>query len=155
MNLSEKSLAKIEEAVNTYPGKISAILPILHIVQDEIGHVPLEVQEWVAEKLGLTPVYVRGVVTFYEMFHEGKIGRYLILVCKTLSCQLVGAEAVIKHLEKRLKIKLGGTTADNMFTLNTVECLACCDKGPAMMVNDDLYTELTPAKIDEIIATLR
>ncbi|MEJ2422054.1 MAG: NAD(P)H-dependent oxidoreductase subunit E, partial [Acidobacteriota bacterium] len=132
----------------------TALLPALHLCQEALHHVPAEYQDFIAGKTGLAPSHVYGVVSFYEMFTEKQLGKYVIEVCKTLPCMLRGSEALLEHLERKLGVKAGQTTTDKRFTLMTVECLACCDGGPSMRVNHALYKDVSPSKADEILAGL-
>jgi len=138
-----------------YPDKRSALLPILHLIQEEQGCLSDEAMIEVAELLGLKPVEVREVATFYTMFNFRPVGRYHIQVCHNLSCSLLGAESLIAHLEERLQIRAGETTPDNLFTLNRVECLGSCGTAPVMQINDDYYENLTKEKVDVILESLR
>jgi len=99
-------------------------------------------------------VHVRGVVTFYEMFTEQPLGRYLFQVCKTLPCMLAGSEALLEHLQEKLGIRVGQTSSDGKFSLIAVECLACCDGGPALMINEMLYKNISLNELDEILGEL-
>jgi len=150
-SLSPETKNKIAAVVKRYPHKQAALLPVLHLIQNEIGFIPEESQAWVAELLDLQPARVKEVVTFYTMFLEKPIGRYHLQVCSNLSCTLAGANDILNYLIDKLKIKPGETTADGRFTLTTVECLGACEHAPCMMVNCDYYGQLTPAKIDEIL----
>lgn len=145
---------RIEKLAASYPDERTALLAALHLCEAEIGHCPPEFQEYIAGKLDIPRAAVKGVVTFYEMFHEGPRGRYLVQVCVTLPCMLSGAEALLEHISARLGTREGGTTKDGKFTLVTVECLACCDRGPAVMINDALYTKVTPEEFDRVIREL-
>jgi len=150
-SLSPETKNKIAAVVKRYPHKQAALLPVLHLIQNEIGFIPEESQAWVADLLDLQPARVKEVVTFYTMFLEKPIGRYHLQVCSNLSCTLAGANDILNYLIDKLKIKPGETTADGRFTLTTVECLGACEHAPCMMVNYDYYGQLTPAKIDEIL----
>lgn len=145
---------RLEDLVSTYPQPRTALIPALHLCQAELRHVPVEFQAFIAERLGLSPAHVRGVVTFYEMFSERPLGKYLIQVCKTLPCMLAGSELLLAHLERRLNLKPGQTSRDGKFSLVTVECLACCDVGPALMVNETLHRKVSPADADRILSEL-
>jgi len=145
---------KIEEVVARYPRKEAALLPVLHLVQNEIGCIsPLE-EQFVAGLLGLKPMKVREVVSFYTMISSRPLGRYHIQVCSNLSCTLLGAGTLLEYLEKKLGIGVGETSADQKFTLSTVECLGACELAPCMMVNFDYHGQLDKAKIDEILESL-
>jgi NADH-quinone oxidoreductase E subunit len=145
---------KIEEVVARYPRKEAALLPVLHLVQNEIGCIsPLE-EQFVAGLLGLKPMKVREVVSFYTMISSRPLGRYHIQVCSNLSCTLLGAGTLLEYLEKKLGIGVGETSADQKFTLSTVECLGACELAPCLMVNFDYHGQLDKAKIDEILESL-
>lgn len=152
--LSPETKNKISEVINRYPHKQAALIPVLHLIQNELGFIPEESEVWLAELLDLQPVRVKEVVTFYTMFLEKPIGRYHLQVCSNLSCTLAGANNILNYLMDILKIKPGETTADGRFTLTTVECLGACEHAPCMMVNYDYYGQLTPEKIDEILDRL-
>ena len=145
---------KLDALVASYPKPETALIPALHLCQSELRHVPTEFQAFIADKLGMTPAHVRGVVTFYEMFSEKPHGRYLLQVCKTLPCMLAGSEVLLEHLQAKLGLKPGQTTQDGRFSLITVECLACCDGGPSLMVNETLYKRVSTAEADRILAEL-
>jgi NADH-quinone oxidoreductase subunit E len=145
---------KLDALVAGYPKPQSALIPALHLCQSELRHVPVEFQAFIAERLGLPQAHVRGVVTFYEMFSEQPLGRHLLQVCKTLPCMLAGSEALLEHLQNRLNLRPGQTSHDGRFTLMTVECLACCDGGPALMVNETLHRRVSQDDVDRILAEL-
>lgn len=145
---------RLEKLVSSYPQPRTALIPALHLCQSALRHVPVEFQAFIAERLSLSPAHVRGVVTFYEMFTEKPLGKYLLQVCKTLPCMLAGSEILLGHLERRLNLKPGQTSRDGKFSLVTVECLACCDGGPALMVNETLHRRVSPADVDRILAEL-
>ena len=130
------------------------MLAALHLCDSEAGYIPVEFQKHIAEKLNFSFAHVKGVVTFYEMFREKPKGKYLIQVCKTLPCMLAGAEILLDYISSKLGIKPGQTTKDGKYTLITVECLACCDKGPAIMINETLHTKLSPKGFDNILKEL-
>jgi NADH-quinone oxidoreductase subunit E len=155
LRLSDSVEKEIAEKVSLYPDKRSAILPVLHILQREEGHVTEAGMRYASAVLGLSPVQVYDVATFYTLYALKPIGRYWIQVCKTLSCALVGADNLIRYLETTLGIRAGETTDDGLFTLATVECLASCGTGPMMQINEDYYENLTKEKVDEILNALR
>lgn len=146
---------KSQAILRRYPDKRSALLPILHLIQEEQGRLSDEAMVAVAELLGLKPVEVREVATFYTMFNFRPVGRYHIQVCHNLSCSLLGAESLIAHLEERLQIRAGETTPDNLFTLIKVECLGSCGTAPVMQINGDYYENLSKEKVDVILESLR
>ncbi len=152
---TDDELAQIEEICSHYPTRRSATLPLLWMAQRKWGWLSFDVMKLVAETLGQPASEVYSVATFYTMLKKQPTGSYLIQVCHTLSCQLVGAEAIIAHLKDKLGIQEGETTPDGMFTLMRVECLASCGSGPMMQIDDDFYEQLTPDAIDAIIDGLR
>ncbi len=153
--LSEAAKSKIQELFPRYPDKRSCTLAALRIAQEEKGYIGEEAMSDIAVLLELTPVQVYETATFYTMFALQPVGKYLIQVCRTLSCALVGAGSLIRHLERTLGIGVGETTPDGLFTLKTVECLAGCGAGPMMQINDDYYEYLTQDKITRILDDLR
>ncbi len=148
---SAKTRKKIDEIVARYPQKEAAILPLLHITQQEFGFISPDSEKLVAEILGIKPIRVREVVTFYTMLEREPIGKYHIQVCSNLSCTLLGSEKLIDYLQGKLGIKPGETTKDKKFTLTLVECLGACEQAPCMMVNFDYYGNLDKKKIDKIL----
>ncbi|MDI7274692.1 MAG: NADH-quinone oxidoreductase subunit NuoE [Anaerolineae bacterium] len=154
MPFSEAAQRELQEIIGRYPDKRSAMLPALAIAQRERGYLTPEAYEWVAEALGTSPTWVASVASFYTMLRKEPPGRYLIQVCTNLSCSLVGAKPLLDHLRQRLGIEVGETTPDRLFTLITVECLGSCATAPVMQINDRYYEQLTPERVDEILAEL-
>ncbi|MBA7492376.1 NADH-quinone oxidoreductase subunit 2 [subsurface metagenome] len=152
---SDQTKKKIEEVLSRYPRKEAAILPLLHLTQREFGCISNEEEKIVAEILGIKPIKVREVVSFYTMLNPKPVGKYHIQVCSNLSCFLMEAEELIDYLKKKLGIEPGETTPDKKFTLTTVECLGACDQAPSMMINFDYYGHLDKKKIDEILDKLK
>lgn len=143
----EKELgARADAIVVQYPQKRSAVMPLLHLVQEAERCIPPAAVEWIAAKLGLQPINIWELVTFYPSFSETPHGKVHIRVCRTLSCALAGAQKTGEILEHELGVKFGQTRSDGEVSLEWTECLACCDKGPALMVGDKLYTQMTPDK---------
>jgi len=153
--LSEKAIKKIKEIIARYPQKQAAILPVLRLVQQELGFIDHEAEKFTAELLDVHPVRVREVVSFYSMLNQLPLGKYHIQVCSNLSCSIMGAQTLIEYLSQKLGIKPGGTTKDKRFTLSTVECLGACEKAPCMMINFEYYGNLTREKIDDILNRLK
>jgi len=151
---SEKTKKKLEDIIAQYPQKKAALLPVLHVAQREFGRIAYEEEKTVAALLDIKPIEVREVVTFYSMFLREPVGKYHIQICSNLSCSILGAENLIEYLKEKLDIEVGETTADQKFTLTTVECLGACEHAPCMMVNFDYYGNLTQDKIDEILDKL-
>lgn len=155
LEFSEKAKKKIEEIVSRYPQKEAAILPVLHITQQEFGFISDVQEKMVARILGMKPIRVRELVTFYTMFHRKALGKYHIQVCSNLSCSLMGADNLVDYLAEKLGIEPGETTPDKKFTLSTVECLGACERAPCMMINFNYYGDISPEKVDEILDKLK
>jgi NADH-quinone oxidoreductase subunit E len=154
LELSKESKKKIEQALSRYPEKRAALLPILHIVQEELGYIPEDTEADIAAIVEIPVVKVREVLSFYSLFLRKPVGKYHLQLCRTISCTLRGHRDILKYVEEKLGIKDGETTADGKFTITTVECLASCETAPMMQLNQRYYGNLTPEKIDEILANL-
>jgi len=156
---SESRLNQINEIVKRYPeGRHkSALLPVLHLAQEDHGWLSPALMDEVAGVLNLQPIEVYEVASFYTMFHLKPVGKYVLEVCRTGPCCTVGAEELVQYIEDKLHIQVGETTPDGLFTLKTVECLAACGTGPVLQIGPEYkYREnLTPQKIDELIDELR
>lgn len=138
-----------------YPDRRSAVMPALWLAQKRFGFLSKEAVAAVAEALQMPEPEVAGVVTFYSMYNLAPTGRHLLQVCMTLSCSLLGADALMAHLSKKLGIEPGETTPDGRFTLRKVECLASCGTGPCMQVNEQVFHEqLDPASVDRVLDSL-
>jgi NADH-quinone oxidoreductase subunit E len=153
--LNDANLAIAKEIIARYPRVKSALIPVLHLAQEQDGYVSNEAMSHIAELMGLTPAEVYGTASFYEMFKFEPIGRYCINVCTNISCQLVGGWELLEHAEESLGIKAGSTTADKMFTLEDVECIAACTEAPALQVNYRYRNKVTATDFDALIASLR
>ncbi len=151
---SEQINKKADEIIARYPVKRSAILPLLHLVQNEENQISKDGMRFVAKKLGVEMNDVYEVLTFYTMYFTEPIGKYHIQVCRTISCYLCGAEDITAHLVKRLGIKPGQRTEDGRFRLSEVECLGSCCTAPMFQINFDYHENLTPEKIDKILDSL-
>ena len=137
------------------PAKQSMMLAALYIAQEQNGYLNEEAIQQVAKRLGMTPGDVYSTASFYSLFRMKPIGRYVIQVCEGISCYLNdGAERVVEYVTEKLGIKPGETSRDGRFSLETVQCLASCGTSPAMRVNDQLYENLSPAIIDDILERL-
>ena len=150
--LTDRTKKKIEEIA--YASKEAALLPVLHLVQREVGFISQQEEKQVAHLLDIKPIKVEEVVTFYTMYNQEETGKYHIQVCSNLSCSLLGAELLIDHLKDKLGIGVGETTADKKFTLTTVECLGACEQAPCIMINFDYFGNLDKEKIDNILDNL-
>ena len=146
---------RIEEITVRYPSRQAALLPVLHLVQNETGFIAAEEEREVALILGIPPIKVREVVTFYTMFTRKPLGRFHLQVCSNLSCSLAAGERIFEHLQARLGIGVGETTPDGKYTLTTVECLGACEQAPCMMINFDYHGNLDPEKVDRILSELK
>ena len=155
MTLSEKYKDEIAEILSRYPVKRSALIPLLYLAQREHGYVTEAAMTEIAGLLKLTPPQVYETATFYTMLNLKRVGKFHIQVCKSLMCALVGSDTVIGWITTKLGIAPGETTADGLFTLSAVECLAACGTGPMMQINDDYYERLTEQKVDQILADLK
>jgi NADH-quinone oxidoreductase E subunit len=145
----------IEEILARYPTAQAALLPLLWLCQEKWGWISPGVTTAVADRLGLSPAYVEGVMSFYTMYLRRPPGRYLLQVCTTLSCQLCEAGSLVKHLKARLGIDFGETTADGRFTLVDVQCLGACGEGPVIQINNDYYTALDVERLDALLDGLK
>ena len=155
MNLKPETFKKIDEAITHYPVKRSAVLPLLHLIQEDAGFISDAAIEWVAAKLELQPINVYEVVTFYPMFRRAPIGRRHIKVCRTLSCALTGAYKVCERFEQEFRTKRGEVSPDGEVTVEFVECLASCGTGPVVMIDDDLHEKVDAAKVQELADRIR
>lgn len=153
--LSEQSKAEILKIRAEYPDARSALLPALHRAQrDYGGWLPEQAFDEVASLMGLPATLVASAASFYTMFNRKPVGRHLVQVCTNLSCSLLGADHLLTHMEKKLGIKPGETTADGRITLLEVECLGSCGTAPVMQVDDAYHENLTEEKVDQILASL-
>lgn len=154
---SEEKLKKVREIIDRYPeGKQkSALLPVLHLAQEEWGWLSAEAMDYVAELLSIKPIEVYEVATFYSMYNLKPVGRYLFEVCQTGPCMLRGSDDIIDYIKEKLDIKVGETTKDGMFTLKTVECLGACGYAPMMQMGKFYKEHLTKEKVDQIIEECR
>ncbi len=149
--LTEEERREIEPELDQYEQRRAAAVFALKVVQKHRGWVPDEGVEDVAELLGMTADEVEDLATFYSLIFRRPVGRHVILLCDSVSCWVMGYDEVRAHLQGRLGIELGGTTADGRYTLLPVACLGACEQAPAMMVDDDLHGNLDPAKVDTIL----
>ncbi len=157
IKFSEAVVAEYRETLSRYPTRQAALIPTLWMAQREFGWISPQAELYVARLMELPPAHVHAVVTFYTMFHRKPVGRFLIDVCTNLSCRLRGADEIVDCIRRKLGIEPGQTTADDRFTLGTVECLASCGTAPMLQLNQDRFHEnLTVEKtlqlIDELAA---
>lgn len=157
MQFSDETLALVKRIVKRYPeGKQkSALLPVLHLAQAEFdGWLSNETMDYVAGLLMIKPIEVYEVATFYSMYNLKPVGKCLLEVCQTGPCWLRGSDDIVAHLESRLKIKVGETTPDGMFTLKAVECLGSCGTAPMLQCGAKYHENLTTDKVDALLETL-
>lgn len=150
--LSTDAIAKIQAAMARYPSPRAALLPALWIAQKEHGYVSEALALEVADTLGIPVNWVHEALSFYVLFHTQPVGKHVIWMCRNISCYLRGYEQIKAHLEARLGIREGETTADGKFTLLSNECLGACGGAPMIQIGDQYYENLTPERIDRILA---
>lgn len=153
--LSQAERHEIDEALSQFPQKSNACIDALKIVNKHRRWVSDEGVEDVAAYLEMPPGQVDQVATFYNLIFRKPVGRHVILLCDSVSCWILGYEQIYEHLQRRLEIKFGQTTEDGDFTLLPIPCLGACDRGPAMMVDEDFHGDLTPEKTDRILDEYR
>ena len=153
--LSPERVALAREIIGRYPVSRSALIPLIHLAQEQDGHVATDAMEHIAELVGCTPAEVYGTGSFYEMFKFHPVGTYVVGVCTNISCLLQGADELLEHAQEALDVRTGGTTADGMFTLEDVECIAACTLAPCVQVNYRYIPNVTPESFDRLVADLR
>ncbi|WP_423821508.1 NADH-quinone oxidoreductase subunit NuoE [Salinisphaera sp. SPP-AMP-43] len=152
IELSEAEIEAIHHEMSLYEDSGAATIEALKVVQDHRGWVSDEALEAAAKVVGVTPTQMEAVATFYNLIFRQPVGRHVIMLCDSISCYLVGYEQVRDHLKSTLGIDFGQTTEDGRFTLLPICCLGDCDKGPAMRVGEVYHDQLTPERVDEILA---
>ena len=158
IKFSEEKLNKVSEIIQRYPEgrQKSALLPILHLAQDEFdGWLDTPVMDYVATLLNIEPIEVYEVASFYSMYNLKPVGKYLFEVCQTGPCMINGSDDIIGYIKTKLNIGIGETTADGLFTLKTVECLGACGYAPMMQLGKTYREHLTKEKVDAIVAECR
>ncbi len=153
--LNETNTKSAREIIARYPRPKSALIPLLHLSQEQNGYITREAMQHLGELVGVTSAEVYGTATFYEMFKFEPVGKYLINICRTMSCALMGANELMHHAEKKLGVNAGGTTSDGMFTLAHAECQAACTEAPTLQVNYRYRLRVTPTDLDNLIDNLR
>ncbi|HVM54475.1 MAG TPA: NAD(P)H-dependent oxidoreductase subunit E [Acidimicrobiales bacterium] len=153
--LSPQNVELARQIIGRYPRPRSALIPLLHVAQEQDGWVTDEAMDHIAELLGLTAAEVLGTCSFYEMFRREPVGKYLVNICNGISCMLLGSEALIEHAEETLGVKAGATTDDGLITLQAVECIAACDGAPCLAVNYRYVNDVSHVGFDELVAELR
>lgn len=151
VQFSDATYQRFEETLSHYPTKQAALLPTFWLAQEEFGYLSLEVMEYVARLLELSPAYVASVASFYTMLYRQPMGRFHLQVCTNLSCRLRGSDRIVDCVQDKLGIGLGQTTADQVFSLSEVECLGSCGTAPVVQVNDDYHENLTPNQVVRLL----
>lgn len=152
---TSENTAVADDIIARYPRPRSALIPLLHLAQEQDGYLTEEAMEHIAELVDVTPAEVLGTASFYEMFKREPVGDYVITVCTNISCMLVGGEELLHHLEHRLGVKAGSTTPDGKFTLEDVECIAACSEAPCMQVNYRYFQRVQLDDVDDLLDDLR
>lgn len=156
MSASAVSLAEIvEAAVEAQRGRVGPLLPVLHAVQEKLGHIPADAVPMIARALNLSRAEVHGVINFYHDFRTSPPGEHIVHLCRAEACQAMGARELERHACRRLGIGIGETSADGLFTLAPVYCLGNCACAPSVRINDDVHARVSTAKFDELIEALR
>jgi NADH-quinone oxidoreductase subunit E len=153
--LSKENVRRAQEAIALYPKPRSAIIPLLHLAQEQDGYLTIDAMEHVAELLDLKPAEVYGTASFYDMLFTQPVGKYVVSICTNIACMLWGAYELLEHAESMLGVKAGGTTRDGMFTLEDVECIALCGNAPCLTVNWRFFGDVDDESFDTLIADLR
>lgn len=153
--LTEANLVVARQIIERYPRERSAIIPLLHLAQEQDGYVTEEAMAHIAELVGATPAEILGTCSFYEMFKREPVGTYMVNICSNISCQLMGADELLERAEERLGIRPGSTTPDGVFTLEDVECVAACTEAPCLQVNYRYFHKVTPEGLDQLLDDLR
>jgi NADH-quinone oxidoreductase subunit E len=157
VEFTQEKLDQIQQIIARYPEgrQKSALLPVLHLAQEEFGWLSVETMDYVASLLKLEPIEVYEVATFYSMYHLKPVGKFVFEVCQTGPCMLRGSDEIIDYIREKLNINPGETTPDGMFTLKTVECLGACGYAPMMQLGKFYKEHLTKEKVDRIIEECR
>lgn len=151
VQFSDATHQRFEQTLSHYPTKQAALLPTFWLAQEEFGYLSLEVMEYIAQLLELSPAYVASVASFYTMLYRQPMGRFHLQVCTNLSCRLRGSDRIVDCVQDKLGIGLGQTTADQVFSLSEVECLGSCGTAPVVQVNDDYHENLTPDQVGRLL----
>jgi len=155
MKSEEIHLSKLDKILSNYKGQEGALLPVLREVQAEFGRIPPEAIDGIADALKLFSSQVHGVATFYSFLSIKPQGKNIIRICKSMPCFLKNSQTIIESVEKGIGIKPGEATPDGKFCFQLTNCIGVCDKAPAMMINNEVYVDLTPSKISQILKTYK
>jgi NADH-quinone oxidoreductase subunit E len=152
--LDPDNVAIALEIIDRYPRPKSAVIPLCHLAQEQDGYLTEEAMAHIAELVGVTPAEVLGTASFYEMFKMEPVGRYVVNVCTNIACQLLGGEELLEHATHRLGVHPGQTTADGLFTVEDVECIAACTEAPCLQVNYRYFHKITHDEFDQLVDDL-
>jgi NADH-quinone oxidoreductase subunit E len=157
IQFTPEKLEKVNEIIARYPQgrQKSALLPVLHLAQEQFGWLSSETMDYVAGLLNIEPIEVYEVATFYSMYNLKPVGKHLFEVCQTGPCMVSGCDDIIDYIKEKLNLEVGGTTEDGLFTLKTVECLGACGYAPMMQMGKTYREHLTKEKVDAIIEECR
>ncbi|MGE9312334.1 NADH-quinone oxidoreductase subunit NuoE [Niabella sp. CJ426] len=157
VQFSQENLLKVDKIIARYPEgrQKSALIPLLHLAQEQYGWLSVETMDYVASLLNIDPIEVYEVASFYSMYNLKPIGKYMFEVCQTGPCMINGSDDIIEYIGEKLNIKPGETTADGLFTLKAVECLGACGYAPMMQMGKFYKEHLTKEKVDAIIEECR
>jgi NADH-quinone oxidoreductase subunit E len=153
--LSAENVELAQQIIARYPLAKSATIPLCHLAQEQDGYLADDAMAHIAELVGCTSAEVLGTASFYEMFKRHETGKFCLNVCTNISCQLLGGEELLAHAEELLGVRAGGTTADGMFTLEDVECIAACTEAPAVQVNYRYFHRLSSEDLTQLVQDLR
>lgn len=153
--LSPDNVVLAKEIISRYPLPKSALIPLCHLAQEQDGYLTEEAMAHIAELVNVTPAEVLGTASFYEMFKMEPVGKYMINICTNIACQLMGGEELLAHAEDKLGIRPGQTTADGLFTIEDVECIAACTEAPCLQVNYRYEHRISNEQFDQLIDDLR
>jgi NADH-quinone oxidoreductase E subunit len=153
--LTPENTQRALELIALYPEPRSALIPILHIAQEQDGYLTQDAMAHAGELIGLTAAEVRGTATFYDMLFTEPVGKYLVSICTTIACLLNGGYELLEHAEQHLGVRAGGRTGDGQFTLEEVECIALCGNAPCLTVNWRFFGDVTNDRFDQLIEDLQ
>jgi NADH-quinone oxidoreductase subunit E len=152
--LTPDNVVLAQEIIDRYPRPKSALIPLLHLAQEQDGHLTDEAMAHIGELVGVSSAEVLGTASFYEMFKMEPVGRYMVNICTNIACQLLGGEELLHHAEQRLGIRPGQTTADGLFTIEDVECIAACTEAPCLQVNYRYFHKISTDEFDQLVDDL-
>jgi len=152
--LTPENVVLAQEIIDRYPRPKSALIPVLHLAQEQDGHLTDAAMAHIAELVGVTPAEVLGTASFYEMFKMEPVGRYVVNICTNISCLLLGGEELLEHAEHRLGVRPGQTTSDGLFTIEDAECIAACTEAPCLQVNYRYFHKISHDEFDQLVDDL-